>query len=130
MIACAFVAAPKLRPPAGTPPIAPASTVSVIRSRMPSSWATVAMPSGMPDPEVDDRVELQQHRRAARDHLARVQRGRGRPLRRDAHLAGVGRVVALGERLHVRGAAAGDDHAVDEDARDADLARAPARDGS
>jgi hypothetical protein len=31
-------------------------------------------------------------------------------------------VVGLGERLHVRRRAAGDDHAVDEDPRDADLA--------
>jgi hypothetical protein len=42
--------APKLNPPAGMPPTPPGSTVSVIRSRIRSSAATAATPSGMPIP--------------------------------------------------------------------------------
>src|SRR6266566_3205912 len=49
-IAWALTTAPKLRPPAGIPPMPPGSTVSVIRSRMFSSLATAATPSGMPMP--------------------------------------------------------------------------------
>ena len=52
MIACALVAAPKLRPEAGTPPITPGSAVMVTRSMMRSSAATAAMPSGMPMPRL------------------------------------------------------------------------------
>ena len=84
---------------------------------------------GYPDAEVHDRVDLQQHRGAARDHLARVQRRRARRLRHDAHLARVRGVVVLVERLHVRGDAAGDDDAVDEDAGDPDLPRRAAGGG-
>ena len=84
---------------------------------------------GYPDTEVHDRVDLQQHRGAAGDHLARVQRRRARRLRHDAHLARVRGVVVLVERLHVRGDAARDDDAVDEDAGDADLLRRAAGGG-
>ena len=52
MIACVFVAAPKLRPPAGMPPITPGSVVIVKRSITCSSFATLAMPSGMPMPRL------------------------------------------------------------------------------
>ncbi len=44
--------APKLRPPAGTPPMGPASTVIVSRLSRPSSKATEATPSGMPMPRL------------------------------------------------------------------------------
>ena len=44
------MAAPKSRPPAGTPPITPGSVVSVSSSLIFSSAATLAMPSGMPMP--------------------------------------------------------------------------------
>ena len=50
MTACALVAAPKSPPPAGMPPMAPGSAVSVIRSAIFSSAATEATPSGMPKP--------------------------------------------------------------------------------
>ena len=46
------MAAPKSSPPAGTPPMTPGSAVSVIRSTMRSSLATLAMPSGMPMPRL------------------------------------------------------------------------------
>ena len=49
-MACAFTAEPKSSPPVGMPPMAPGSAVSVSRSRMCSSAATLAMPSGMPIP--------------------------------------------------------------------------------
>ncbi len=52
MMACVLVAAPKLRPEAGTPPTTPGSPVRVIRSMTPSSAATAAMPSGMPIPRL------------------------------------------------------------------------------
>ncbi len=52
MIACVLTAAPKLSPEAGMPPITPGSAVSVIRSTMPSSAATLATPSGMPMPRL------------------------------------------------------------------------------
>ena len=52
MIACALVAAPKLRPPAGMPPTTPGSAVSVSRSMIPSSAATLDTPSGMPMPRL------------------------------------------------------------------------------
>ncbi len=52
MIACGLVAAPKLRPEAGTPPITPGSAVMVMRSMTRSSAATAAMPSGMPMPRL------------------------------------------------------------------------------
>ena len=52
MIACAFVAAPKLSPPAGMPPTTPGSAVSVSRSMIRSSAATLATPSGMPMPRL------------------------------------------------------------------------------
>lgn len=45
-----LVAAPKLSPPAGTPPMTPGSAVRVIRSMIFSSLATLATPSGMPMP--------------------------------------------------------------------------------
>jgi hypothetical protein len=50
MMAWALVAAPKLRPPAGTPPITPGSAVRVMRSMICSSAATLPTPSGMPMP--------------------------------------------------------------------------------
>ena len=52
MIAWALIAAPKLRPPAGMPPITPGSAVSVSRSMIFSSLATLATPSGMPMPRL------------------------------------------------------------------------------
>ena len=52
MIACVLIAAPKLRPPAGMPPITPGSAVSVSRSITSSSVATSATPSGMPMPRL------------------------------------------------------------------------------
>ena len=52
MMAWVFTAAPKLRPPAGTPPMTPGSAVMVIRSMTFSSVATLAMPSGMPMPRL------------------------------------------------------------------------------
>ena len=58
MMACAFVAAPKLRPPAGTPPITPGSAVRVIRSMIFSSAATLATPSGMPMPRLTTPLAL------------------------------------------------------------------------
>ncbi|OQC03592.1 MAG: hypothetical protein BWX79_02611 [Alphaproteobacteria bacterium ADurb.Bin100] len=50
MMACGFTAAPKFSPPAGMPPTTPGSAVSVTRSMMRSSAATLATPSGMPMP--------------------------------------------------------------------------------
>ena len=52
MIAWALAAAPKLWPTAGMPPMPPVSTVRVIMSRMFSSLATEATPSGMPTPRL------------------------------------------------------------------------------
>ena len=52
MTACGLMAAPKLSPEAGTPPITPGSAVIVTRSLTPSSAATAAMPSGMPMPRL------------------------------------------------------------------------------
>jgi hypothetical protein len=51
MIACAFVDAPKLSPPAGMPPITPGSAVRGIRSIIFSSFAMSATPSGTPMPK-------------------------------------------------------------------------------
>ena len=50
-MACALVEAPKLVPPAGTPPIVPASVVSTMLS-IPSSAAIAATPSGIPIPRL------------------------------------------------------------------------------
>jgi len=58
MMALVFVAAPKFRPPAGSPPMTPGSAVSVRRSRMFSSFATLAMPSGMPMPRLTTLLAL------------------------------------------------------------------------
>ena len=52
MIACVLEAAPKFRPPAGMPPITPGSVVIVNRSRIRSSVAMAATPSGMPIPRL------------------------------------------------------------------------------
>jgi hypothetical protein len=49
-MACAFTAEPKSSPAVGMPPIAPGSAVSVRKSMMCSSAATLATPSGMPIP--------------------------------------------------------------------------------
>ena len=79
---------------------------------------------GYPDPEVHDRVASSAaSRRGGRSPCARP--APSRPSRSDTTRTSpdVRGVVALGERLHVRGAAAGDDDGVDEDAGDADLAR-------
>ena len=126
MMACALIAAPKLRPEAGTPPITPGSAVSVSRSVTPSSAATAAMPSGMPMPRLTTAFASQLERRAPGDdlalaHLQRLQRAHGH-----AHLAGKGGGVELGEGLHVILAPLGDDHAIDQDAGDLDLARVQA----
>ena len=43
---------PKSRSPAGTPPIAPASVVSMIWSLMPSSATTLPTSAGMPTPRL------------------------------------------------------------------------------
>ncbi len=51
-MACVFVAAPKFNPPAGMPPITPGSVVMVKRSITCSSFATLAIPSGMPIPRL------------------------------------------------------------------------------
>ena len=64
MIACALTAAPKSRPPAGTPPITPGSAVSVSRSLTFSSAATAATPSGMPMPRFTTLFGAQLHGRA------------------------------------------------------------------
>jgi hypothetical protein len=114
MIDCALAAAPKLRPPAGTPPIAPASTVSVIRSRIPLLQGHRADALGNSDSEVHHRVDLQQHRSAAGDRLTNVQRRRLPRVHRRPYLAHVGRVVALRERLHASRAVGGDDDAVSQ----------------
>ena len=47
-----FVAAPKFLPPEGMPPIEPVSAVRVRNSKIPSSLATLATPSGMPIPRL------------------------------------------------------------------------------
>ena len=52
MTASALVAAPKLNPPAGRPPMIPGSAVRVIRSDICSSFAILDTPSGMPIPRL------------------------------------------------------------------------------
>ena len=52
MIASVLVAAPKFNPPAGIPPITPGSVVIVKRSQTFSSFATLAIPSGIPIPKL------------------------------------------------------------------------------
>ena len=74
------------------------------------------------DAQIHDGVDLQQHRGPTRDDLAGVERGRDGRGRVDADCARVRGVEGLRERLHVR-VGGGDDDAVDEDARHADLAR-------
>ena len=73
MTACALIAAPKLSPPAGTPPIIPGSAVSVIRSVIFSSLATFAMPSGMPIPRLTTLLAFSSMRGAAGNDLSFVQ---------------------------------------------------------
>ena len=52
MMAWVLTAAPKLRPPAGIPPITPGSAVRVSKSMMSSSAATADTPSGIPIPKL------------------------------------------------------------------------------
>src|SRR5215207_7409279 len=122
MTACGLVTAPKLRPPAGRPPIPPASTVRVISSRTCSSWATEAMPSGMPMPRFTIALGLS----ASVPRRAMALRGpagsTGSRSSAGPDLARVGRVVGLGEGLPVV-VGPGQHDTVDQDAGDAHLAR-------
>ena len=125
MIACVLAAAPKFSPPAGMPPMTPGSAVIVIRSMTFSSLATLARPSGMPMPRLTTLLGISSS--AAR--RAMILRVAHRHRRDRAHLhpdlAGERRAVGLGERLPVI-LGTGDDDAVDQDARDLDLARVEA----
>ena len=124
MIACALIAAPKFRPPAGTPPITPGSAVSVIRSAMLLLGGDRGDALGHADAEVDDAVGLQLQRGAARDDLALARARSGSASRRRAR-------ASRRRRRRCRRCAkvcrwsrgVGDDHAVDQDAGDLDLAR-------
>ncbi len=51
MMQSGFQAAPKMTPFAGTPPTTPISILKTKSSRIPSSAATFATPSGMPMPK-------------------------------------------------------------------------------
>ena len=77
---------------------------------------------GHADAEVHDRVGFEREGAAAGDGLARARREHGQPVERGPDLAGVGRVVGLGEGLRVV-LGSGHHDAVDEDAGDAHLAR-------
>src|SRR6266536_2248382 len=103
MMAWAFTAAPKSRPPMGTPPMTSGSTVSVIRSEITRC---------RPDLEGG----------AAGDDLALVEGERRDRFEREPYLTREGRVVARPVRLHVM-LRLRHHHAIDEDARDGDLAR-------
>ena len=78
------------------------------------------------DAEIDDGVGLQLERRAAGDDLALAHLQRPQRVHGHADLAGKGRRIVLGEGLHVVLAPLGDDHAIDQDAGDLDLARVEA----
>ena len=123
MIACVLVAAPKLSPEAGMPPITPGSAVSVTRSITRSSAATAATPSGMPMPRLTTALALSSS--AAR--RAMILRS----------LISIGAIEVIGTRISpanagLNGSAnvcmwysgfSATHHAVDEDAGDLDLAR-------
>ena len=81
------------------PPMTPGSAVSVIRSMIFSSLATLGQALGHADAEVDDAVGHQLERRAAGDDLALAHRHRRDRAHRHADLAGERRAVRLGERL-------------------------------
>jgi hypothetical protein len=76
-----------------------------------------------PDPEIDDAVRPELQRRAPGDHLAQAHVERPVLPRGHAVFARVGGVVGGAEGLRVVGGL-GDDDAIDQDARDLDLARA------
>ena len=123
MIACAFVAAPKFSPPAGTPPITPGSAVSVIRSVMRFLGRDRGHALGHADAEVDDALGLISSA-ARRAMILRSLIAIGaQQVHRHADLAGEGGAVRLGEGLPVVLGLLGDDHAVDQHAGDLHLPR-------
>src|SRR5664280_3878239 len=123
MMASAFEVAPKLSPPAGIPPMPPASTVRVTRCRMPSSLATEAMPSGIPIPRLTTELGLRNIAALRAMTLRGVRVMEGIDSSAMVVSARVGRVEGLGERLLVVFRWA-QHHGVDQDPRDLHLAGA------